>query len=313
MPAICVFAPVTLLTITIEATGDGTDELHVHAGGQGVWIARMAVNLGAGATLCTPLGGETGRVVLRLLEEEGIEVAAVEGAGPTASWIQDRRAGERELVWESVPAPLGRHEIDELYSSTLAASLGAGVCAVAGAHEVDSILSDETYHRLAADLRAADVHVVSDVTGGQLSAVASGGVSVAKVSGDDLVRDGLATGTSEDELVAAARGLVEAGCSSVVVSRAVEGAIALAGSTLTVATPPALEAFDTRGAGDSMTAALAVAAARGLDWGDALRLAAAAGAVNVTRHGSGSGRLETIEALAERVELEVRELQEERP
>lgn len=47
-----------------------------------------------------------------------------------------------------------------------------------------------------------------------------------------------------------------------------------------------------------MTAALAVATARGLDATEALRLAGAAGAVNVTRHGLGTGRADAIAQLA---------------
>jgi 1-phosphofructokinase len=53
-----------------------------------------------------------------------------------------------------------------------------------------------------------------------------------------------------------------------------------------------------------MTAALAVAVARELEWIDALKLAAAAGAVNATRHGSGTGRSDTIGELAARVRVE---------
>jgi 1-phosphofructokinase len=62
-----------------------------------------------------------------------------------------------------------------------------------------------------------------------------------------------------------------------------------------------MEVVDHRGAGDSMTAALAVATARDLDATETLRLAAAAGAVNVTRHGLGSGRADAIAQLAENV------------
>jgi 1-phosphofructokinase len=64
-----------------------------------------------------------------------------------------------------------------------------------------------------------------------------------------------------------------------------------------------MEAVDHRGAGDSMTAALAVAAARGLDPESGLRLAAAAGALNVTRHGLGSGRADAIGQLTANVEV----------
>ncbi len=52
-----------------------------------------------------------------------------------------------------------------------------------------------------------------------------------------------------------------------------------------------------------MTAGIAVALARGEDAEQALRRGAAAGAVNVTRHGLASGRRETIDRLTERVEV----------
>ncbi|HEV8298471.1 MAG TPA: hypothetical protein VGQ20_14295, partial [Acidimicrobiales bacterium] len=67
-PAVCVFAPVPLLTVTIEQLGDRGPEVHLHAGGQGVWIARMANILGARSVLCTILGGETGGVFESVLE-----------------------------------------------------------------------------------------------------------------------------------------------------------------------------------------------------------------------------------------------------
>lgn len=52
-----------------------------------------------------------------------------------------------------------------------------------------------------------------------------------------------------------------------------------------------------------MSAALAVAAATGRSFEDGLRLAAAAGALNVSRQGLGSGRIDAIEEIADRVEV----------
>ena len=52
-----------------------------------------------------------------------------------------------------------------------------------------------------------------------------------------------------------------------------------------------------------MTAGLAVGCARRLDLEPTLRLAAAAGALKVTRHGLGTGQSDGIEKIAERVEV----------
>ena len=52
-----------------------------------------------------------------------------------------------------------------------------------------------------------------------------------------------------------------------------------------------------------MTGALGVGLARGLTWDEMLRLASAAAAINVTRHGAGSGRVDAITELADRVRV----------
>ena len=90
--AIAVFAPVTILTVTLERTADGEGEVPVHPGGQGVWQARMATSLGARAVLCTLLGGEPGIVISALLEAEGLERSEVDLEAPNATWIQGRRS-----------------------------------------------------------------------------------------------------------------------------------------------------------------------------------------------------------------------------
>ena len=46
-----------------DRTGTDRPEVHLHAGGQGFWVARLAATLGAEVRLCCALGGEPGRVL----------------------------------------------------------------------------------------------------------------------------------------------------------------------------------------------------------------------------------------------------------
>ena len=90
-------APSPLLTITIEAAHDerSGDDLHLHVGGQGYWIARMASELGADVTLCATFGGETGAVAAALAGESSFAVHGVIASHNNGAYVQDRRSGER--------------------------------------------------------------------------------------------------------------------------------------------------------------------------------------------------------------------------
>jgi 1-phosphofructokinase len=88
------------------------------------------------------------------------------------------------------------------------------------------------------------------------------------------------------------------GAHTVVVSRAEQPTLALSDTDVVMVNTPRLEPLDTRGAGDSLTAGIAAGLARGADIEGALRLGAAAGALNVTRRGLGTGSRHDIENMA---------------
>jgi 1-phosphofructokinase len=66
MTAVSVFALSPLVTVTVEGD-DRAPEIHFHAGGQCVWVARLAASLGARVPVATTLGGESGRVLSEAL------------------------------------------------------------------------------------------------------------------------------------------------------------------------------------------------------------------------------------------------------
>lgn len=302
MPShVMVFAPVPQLTVTIEQEADAV-ELHVHPGGQGVWQARMITSLGVPVTLCACLGGEVGGVLGPLIAAEGVELRSVPRPTPSGWYVHDRRDGERVEIAQNPGEPLARHELDELYSLALAEGLQAEISVLSGPAD-PSVVPPDVYRRLAADLASNGARVVADLSGEHLTAVLAGGVSFLKVSHEELVDDGRADDDGVDALIEAMRKLQTEGAQSLIVTRAEEPSLALFDGDLVEVALPRLEATDTRGAGDSMTAGVSAVLARGGDLTDAVRTGAAAGALNVTRHGLGSGRADAIAELVKRVRI----------
>jgi 1-phosphofructokinase len=298
---VMVFAPAPELTITIEAAGDDT-HIHLHAGGQGIWQARMIATLGVPVALCTAFGGETGRVLEPLTAAEGVWLRTISSGGRSAAYVHDRRDGERVELARSPADALSRHELDELYGLTLTEGLRATVSVLSGTRD-PHVIEPDVYRRLAGDLRRNDCKVVADLTGDYLDAVLESGLDFLKVSHEELTESGRATDDSEEALIKALRELHAAGAESVVVSRAEKPALAYVDGDIYEVVLPPLEPADHRGAGDSMTAGVTATMAQGGDMRTAIRIGGAAGAVNVTRHGLGTGRASVIGKLMEKVEL----------
>ena len=298
---VCVFAPWPIVSVTIERTPEGEDDIYFNAAGQGFWIARMALALGARTTLCGPFGGHTGLLCRALIEAEGVALRPVPMANANGAYVNDRRGGERRQVAQQHSPTLSRHEADDLYDAALSEGLRAGTMVLSGQHEQRN-LPAERVAALARDLHRNGVGVIADLAGPTLAAL-DGGVSILKVSHEELTALGLARDDSRPALVRAIRRLVDGVAENVVVSLAERGALAWMEGALYEVEQPQLEAIDKSGAGDSMTAALAVARASGYDGPATLRLAAAVGALNVTRRGRGTGTRADAEEIARHVEV----------
>src|SRR5262245_33429559 len=208
--------PSPRLTVIVEAHGDDVD-IHLHAGGQGYWNARMIAVLGVPVVMCGYFGGETGQVLKSLMDAEGVEVRAVNvRVSNVAELLDARRAPDRPLRMS--PMRPSRHDTDSLYGMALASGLEASICVLAG--DPDGIVPPDMYGRLARDLHDNSRTVVADLTGDHLRAVIDGGVDVVKISHCELVDDGRAASADVSDIVGAVRDIAGRGVRSVVVSRA---------------------------------------------------------------------------------------------
>ncbi|MEX2106287.1 MAG: PfkB family carbohydrate kinase [Solirubrobacterales bacterium] len=302
-PRVAVFGPNPLLSITIEQlSSDGGDDVHVHAAGQGVWVARMAAELGAEPVLCGFAGGETGTVLRRLLEQLPIELRLVETAEASGAYVHDRRGGEREPVAQSAGRPPSRHEIDDLFSVTCAAALDSDVLALCGPYPSEA-LPLEIYGSLVADVRANGIPVIVDLSPPRLDSALEGKPDLVKINDWELAAFIYGPVDTPERMRAAAERLLEKGAAAAIITRAGEPALVVRDGEAWELIPPHFERGSREGCGDSMMGALAASMAAGLEWEETLRLSAAAGAANFLRHGLGTGSRAVVEELALRVEL----------
>ena len=302
-PSAAVLAPTPRLTVTLERLHDH-DDIHLHAGGQALWQARMLAALGLQVRVCGHFAGEAGAVAHALITNTGIEVHDVAANGTCGAYVHDRRSGERREVGSMAATPIERHHLDDLYGRFLVDALAADVVLLGGPDE-PHVIPDGFYRRIASDLRSNHKLVIADLSGAPQEAALAGGITVLKVSDEELGASEAAT----EEVLSAAVGLARRGVEQVLVTRATAPTDALiAGEALTVQAP-VFQAVDPRGAGDSFTAAYAAFLALGRSPREALRHAAAAGALNVTRHGLAAGERDRIIAFARGIDVRSVDLQ----
>jgi 1-phosphofructokinase len=298
-PDVAVLGPDPLLSITIEVRGH-TDDVHVHPAGQGVWVTRMAAELGAWPILCCMSGGETGAVLESLLDRLPGELRVSHTAGSSGSYVVDRRGGERTLVASSLRPVPQRHEVDDLVAATCATALRSAVLVMCNPYPAEGFAL-EAYKEIAANVRAAGIPIIVDLSSPRLERTLPCGPALVKLNDWELA-EYVRGPVDGSRALDAARSLLAAGAQSVAVTRAGGPILALVGDEEPFEiVPPAFPQGYREGCGDAMTGAIAAAWARGRSPREALVLGAAAGSGNFLRHGLGTGRRTTIEELVPRI------------
>jgi 1-phosphofructokinase len=299
---VAVFGPHPLLTVTIEAQAGEHDDVHFHAGGQGVWVARMAAELGAHPVLCGLVGGESGSVLTALLARMPGERRLVATAGRSGCYVIDRRDGERRLLAQTLPEPPSRHELDDLFSNACAAALDSDVLVVCNPYPGD-LLPLEMYGTLVSDCESNGTPALVDLSSPRLDSALEGGPTLVKINDWELAEFVQGPVSEPAQMRAACDELRARGAATVVVTRGGDPAFVLADEGAFELIPPRFQRGSREGCGDTMMGAIAAELAAGLGWREALVLGAAAGAANFLRHGLGTGSRPVVEELAARVVL----------
>jgi 1-phosphofructokinase family hexose kinase len=271
------------------------DRVVVTPGGKGLNVARAARALGHSALLVSFVPGHTGRAAAALIAEEGVELSGVPCGGELRSTlVVQERGGRTTVLNEPGPAVDERRWAD--YENAVRGRLTPRSVLVCSG-SVPPGAPPDAYGRLVEIARAAGAQAVVDAAGSTLlraldaapdlvtpnlaeaeGALGLGGGGASVASGPD----------ARPRALAAAEALLRQGARAAVVTADAAGAaVCFDGAGEWVPGPRVAEVRNPIGAGDVLTAGLALALERGAPLPDAVRegIAAAAAAVETPKAG----------------------------
>ena len=291
---------------TVEIPGMALDtvnritEMRTDPGGKGINVSKVIAKLGGDSCAVGILGGESGRTLEKLLENENFttQFRFVEGQTRTNIKIIDRVGHTNTDINEpgfAVPPELTDGLLDRLTASlrpgdvvVLSGSLPLGAPA-------------DTYATWITRCKAAGARVFLDADGAALAEGLRAKPFLVKPNDEELSRLLGRELRGVPALADAARQLVATGVENVVVSMGGAGAIYANADTVLRTEGLSVPVRSTVGAGDSVVAALALALGRGMPLHDAAVLSTAVGAANVMCSGTQAAERSAVEALLPKV------------
>lgn len=282
------FMTVPIVTLTLNPAIDQTASIpnfkagtvnrvvweQADPGGKGVNVAAFLSDFGFPVTVSGFLGKETLEIFQTFLDRKAISNRFILIPGRTRTNIKIIDEVQEQVTDINFPgqSPAAEHVtllhrlLDELAVTQdwfiLSGSLPASV-------------STSIYAELTQHLKAQGKTVILDASGESLRQAILAAPYAIKPNLDELQE---ALGRSLDhpqDIVQAARELVNDGITCVVISMGAEGAIFVEAETSVWAHPPEVEVVSTVGAGDAMVAGLVTGKLRGLSLSDCAKLATA--------------------------------------
>lgn len=274
-----------------------SSSVEVSAGGKAANVARAARALGAQVRYIGFLGGYTGATLGLGLGALGVEVDAVTTAAPTRMnfALADDHGITEVLEPGSSPSASELAELKTRCRLAFQACGSNGVAAFSGS--MPQGLNVELYAELIELARIHGLHVILDTSAPWLApglAARPDWIKPNREEAEALLARPLEKPT---QAAAAVRELVARGPDAAIITLGADGLVGLAGRSVLMVTPPAVEVRSTVGCGDATVAGLAVALERGYSSTEQLVFAAACGVANCAAPAPGGIDAEFVELL----------------
>ena len=291
---------------TVEIPGMALDtvnritEMRTDPGGKGINVSKVIAKLGGESCAVGILGGESGKMLEKLLEDENFTTRFrfVEGQTRTNLKIIDRE-GHTNTDINEPGLTVTAAELDALLRELLAELRPGDIVVLAGS--LPKGAPQDTYRSWTAACKKVGARVFLDADGALLAEGLKAAPHLIKPNDGELSRLAGKKLETLEELTAEGRKLLERGIERVVISLGGRGALYLRKGSTIYAEGLRVPVGSTVGAGDSVVAALAYAEAQGLSEEEAVRLSTAAGAANVMCSGTQAAEREAVEALLPKV------------
>ena len=290
---------VTISNFTAGAV-NRVESVRSHPGGKGVNVASALADHGHGVAVTGFLGRSNAGAFEELFSQKKIADHFVRIAGQTRIGIKitDPVRAETTDINFLGPAPTSE-ELSMLRWQI--ATLEAEWFVVAGS--LPPGVDPKIYREIIASLRQTGRKVLLDTSGEAFSLALEAGPTVVKPNIHEFEAFIGYPLSNEQEVVAAARTLIDRGIELVVISMGKEGACFITATESVVARPPEIEVKSTVGAGDAMVAGILSGQLEKISLGECARLATAFSIDSLSRLESGLGSRSAIESAMQKVTL----------
>ena len=257
------------------------------AGGKGLNVARVLHTLDQDVIAGGIAGGDAGRYILRRLDEEGIAHRFTQAAGESRSCINilDQATGSQTEYLEP-GSPVSAEEYEAFLKDFDALASQCKVLTMSGS--LPKGMDSHVYAQLIKRASAAGCKVLLDTSGASLANALDSCPYYIKPNEDEISALVGCDAANEEQVAQAAKQLHARGIANVVVSMGSRGAMLVCDQGVFRGVPPKIQAVNTVGCGDSMTAAFAVAADQEMSPAEAMRYAVAVSAASAMSEGTGS-------------------------
>ncbi len=272
------------------------------AGGKGLNVSKTARIAGADVLATGFVGGHAGAYIIEAVEKQDVKTDFIQVKGESRSCINIYDSVNKTQTEFLEPGVVVSEEEQRAFYLKFGELIEkCDVVAMSGS--VPKGVGTDMYPRLVQMAKTAGKKVIVDTSGALLDEVVKAKPNMIKPNIDEIR---LLTGkpiSDREELIEAGMELQKSGIERVVISLGADGSLMFVDEGVYQAIVPRIDAVNTVGCGDCMTAGFAIGFEKGMAPEEALRFASATSAASAMREETGYFVKEDMEALFNKIEI----------